>query len=293
MPSFFLNKRLIILLISVIVVVGLIGFSISGRDSLTWPEQFIRDSVGVVQSVLHRPAQFIGGIVDNIIEIRNVYEENKILKARLDEFVMIHAKLQEIEAENEELRAILDKKETLRDYTVIQATVIARSPDRWNELITINKGSQDGIEENMAVITAKGMIGKVTLVSPFTSTVQLLSDINRTNRISVIVKGKEDVFGLIEGYDSEKRALLFNRIPHDVEVNVGDTVITSGYGGVFPNGLVIGEIIEVVQDDYGLTQTAFVKPAADFYKVNNVMVIKRTLPTIYELDVETQEGETE
>ncbi|WP_017755956.1 rod shape-determining protein MreC [Calidifontibacillus oryziterrae] len=277
MPPFFMNKRLIVLLISIIILVALIGFSLNDRSRLSWPEQFIKDTVGWFQSVFHQPAQYAAGFFENITEIKNTFEENKLLKARLDEYVELHAKVLELENENNRLRATLDKKESLRTYELMQATVIARNPEYWHELIFLNKGEQQGVKKNMAVITSEGMIGKVKQVSQFTSTVQLLSAVDRTNRISVIVKGNENVFGLIEGYDEEKQALLFKRIPFDVEINLEEkqTVITSGLGGVFPRGLVIGEIIEVVPDEHGLTQMAYVKPSADFYDIDHVMIVER------------------
>lgn len=296
MPQFFLNKRLIILLVSIIFLVALIGFSLKDREKLTWPEQFLRDSVGWTQSIFHQPAQYVAGFFENINDIQHTFQENKLLKSRLDEYVELHAKVSELEKENQRLRDILQKKETLRGFTPIQATIIARSPDhQWNEFITINKGGQHGVEKNMAVITSKGMIGKIKQASQFTSSVQLLSALDRTNRISAIVQGDESIFGLIEGYDKEKEALLFTKIPFDKKVAEKQFVISSGLGGVFPRGLVIGEIIEVVPDEYGLTQTAYVKPAADFYDIDHVMVVDRTIisPEDEGLNEEELEGGNE
>ena len=289
MPHFSWNKRLIILLTSIILLVAMIGFSLNDRDHLTWPERFIKDSVGLIQSGFHQPANYIAGFFENISEISHTYEENKVLKARLDEYVSLLQRNKELQEENEELRALLDKKESLRHFVSIQATVIARNPEQWHDLIIINKGDQHGIEKNMAVITAKGLIGKVKSVAEFYSTVQLLSDMDRTNRISAIVKGNENIFGLIEGYHSEKEALLFRRIPFDVDVEVGQVVISSGLGGVFPRGLVIGKIEEIIPDDYGLTQTAYVEPAADFYDIDHVMIVDREMITPKEQPLEKEE----
>lgn len=290
MPPFFYNKRLIILLVSIILLVALIGFSLKERERLTWPEQFLRDSVGWVQSIFHQPAQYVAGFFENISDIRNTFEENKLLKARLDEFVDLSVKVKELEAENQKLRSLLEKDETLRDYKKFHATVIARSPDRWHELLTVNKGAQHGIKKNMAVITSKGLIGKVDSVSQFSSTVQLLSDLDRTNRISAIVQGDTNIFGLIEGYNTKKQSLLFKKIPFDVNIKENQTVVTSGYGGVFPFGLIIGEITEVVPDEYGLTQTAYVKPAANFYEIDHVIIVERTIMT-QELEENLEEEE--
>ena len=87
----------------------------------------------------------------------------------------------------------MDKKDSLRDYDPIHATVIARNPDQWEEKIILNKGSSHGVEENMAVMTAKGLIGKISLVTPFTSEVELLYTNNPNFRVSAMVQGEKEV----------------------------------------------------------------------------------------------------
>lgn len=280
MPQFFSNKKLILLLASIILLVALIGLSMRDRDKLTWPEQLMKDSVGWVQSIFTKPADYVAGFFENVRDINRVYEENKRLKKQLDEYASLSVKVSELTLENEDLRekAIID--ETLREYKVRNALVIARSPEEWHQFLTIDKGQKDGIEKNMAVITNKGLIGKVKDVSQFSSTVQLISDIDRTNRISAVVEGNDRAFGLIEGYQTEKKAIVMTKIPSDVEIKKGQIVATSGLGGTFPRGLVIGKIKKVTPDDYGLTQTALIEPAADLYDVDHVMVTERIAQTI-------------
>ena len=77
MPQFFMNKRLIILLVSIIILVALIGFSLSDRNKLTWPEQFVKDTTGWVQTLVSRPAHFVVGFVDNVKSLQDTYKENK------------------------------------------------------------------------------------------------------------------------------------------------------------------------------------------------------------------------
>lgn len=279
-PQFFLNKRLIVLLVSIILLVALIGISLKERKNLTWPEQFVKDTVGVVERVFQKPANYVAGFFENVEDVKRTYEENKELKANLDKYAELSVKVKDLEKENAELRDIVGKKDSLRDYNPIQATVISRNPDKWYDLIAIDKGAQQGIQKDAAVITSKGLVGKVKSVSQFTSTVELVSSLNRTNRISAVVQGDKRVFGLIEGYDKEKQQLIFTKIPSGVPVEKDQMVVTSGYGGVFPEGLVIGQIVDVTSDEYGLTQTAYVKPAADLNDVDNVMVAQRVMPSV-------------
>lgn len=278
MPQFFLNKRLIILLVSIIILVALIGFSLKEREELTWPEQFVKDTVGWAQTLVSRPAHYFAGFFENVKDLQNTYEENKELKSKLNELAQLKANVQSLEDENEKLRDILDKEESLSDFEPIQATVIGRDPGRWNELVIINKGSTDGIKANMSVITSSGLIGKVKNSRQFTSTVQLLSSNDPMNRVSAEVLGGEQIHnGQIEGFDREQEMLLLKRIPYEAKIEKGQLVQTSGLGGIFPSGLPIGTVEEVIPDEYGLTQTAYVKPGADFYDIEHVMVAKRTM----------------
>ncbi|AEV20244.1 rod shape-determining protein MreC [Geobacillus sp. G4] len=277
MPQLFGNKRLIFLLVSIVILVMLIGFSLRSREELTWPEQFVKDTVGFVQLLFGKPAEEIAGFFENVSDLRRTYKENELLKARLEEYAALETEVEALRQENERLRALLDKKESLRDFVSIQATVIGRNPDRWRETIIINKGEQHGVKKDMAVITPAGLVGKVQHASQFTSTVQLLSALDQNNRISAYIQGKENVFGLIEGYDEKRRELLLGEIPIDAKVEKRQKVLTSGLGGVFPKGLPIGEVTEVKPDQYGLTKVVYVKPFANLYDIDDVMIVKRTI----------------
>lgn len=277
MPQFFLNKRLIILLVSIIILVALIGFSLREREKLSWPEQFVKDSTGWVQSLISRPVQYVAGFFENVGDLQDTYNENKELKSRVVDMVRLESEVYKLKKENEELRKILGKKESLRDSETIHAAVIGRNPDRWNEKIIINKGTSDKIGKNMAVITAEGLIGKIKTANDFTSTVQLLSAMDPKNRISVVTQGKSEVYGFVEGYDEEKKLLKIKKIPYEAKVEKGQNVVTSGLGGVFPAGLLVGKVVEVEPDQYGLNQIALVKPGANFYDIGDVIVVKRLI----------------
>lgn len=282
MPSLFRRKRLMVVLIGFIVLVALIGFSIRDRDSLSTPEKFLQDSVGWMQTIIHKPVSLVDNTIENIQNMFNVYEQNEVLKTRLSEYKGVIQENQRLTSEIEDLEQTLEKTESLRDYSPIQATVIARSSDRWFEQMTINQGEEHGIEKDMAVLTNDGLIGKIKSVGAFHSTVQLLSGFDRSNKISawIVREDQDEAFGLIEGYDDETGRLLLEGIKLDEELQAGDTVISSGLGGVFPSNLRIGTVEEVVNDQFGLTKTAYVEPFADLFDITHVMVVDRTVESI-------------
>jgi rod shape-determining protein MreC len=289
--SFFRKKSLFILLIGIIVLVVLVGYSLTKRERLSTPEKFIMDTVGWAQYVMNIPVGFIAGTFSNLDDMKNTYDENKVLREKLAEYKTLIYQVQEIEKENEELRGALDIVDSARDFDPIIANVIARSPERWIEQITISRGSAHGVEKDMAVMTVDGMIGKVQSVSPSTAKVKLITGFDQLNRISATVsrKKEQNIFGLIEGYDKEKEMLIFRVLEEsDIKLKEDELVVSSNLGGLFPSGLPIGTIKEVTSDQYGLTKTAYVEPAANLYDLNQVIVVDRKLQRD---DASSEEGE--
>ncbi|WP_079708371.1 rod shape-determining protein MreC [Paraliobacillus ryukyuensis] len=291
---FFRRKRLFTILIGIIILVGLIGFSIQERDHITAPEQFVKDATGWLQQAIHTPVDYVTNVFSNIDDVKNVYQENQQLKESLEQYQQTLYEVQELRKENEELTSIIDKTESdsLSSYNPIQASVISRSPEKWFKQVTINKGKQDGVEKNMAVITGNGMIGKIQTVSQFSSTILLLNGFDRSNRISVnvnIADQDEDASGFILGYDEDREALLLEFTDYNEAVKAGEFVFSSGLGGVFPKGLEIGEVQEVTTDQYGLTQIAYVKPSSDLTDLQHVIVVDRVMDNASDSQQEEEE----
>ena len=133
----------------------------------------------------------------------------------------------------------------------------------------------------MAVQTATGLVGKVVLVTPFTSEVELLFTNNPNYRVSsMVLSENQEVYGLIEGYDVERGELMMKRIDSSSTIKEGEQVVSSGLGGIFPRGILIGDVTEVTTDDFGLTKMAYIKPAANFSLLDHVIIAKRSVTTI-------------
>lgn len=284
MPQY-TNKKIILLLVFVIFLVALIGFSAREREDASLPEKLVKDSVGFAQELIAIPTNYIIGVFTDVDSLLNTYEENQSLKSRLVEFAGLQAQVSDLERENEKLRELVNKEQSLRDYEPLHAIVIARNPDQWEEKIILNKGSKHGVEKNMAVMTATGLVGKITVVTSFTSEVELLNTNNSNYRVSAYIQSaKGDSYGLIEAYDADKNELLLKRLSPDSKVKEGEMVVTSGLGGIFPKGIAIGVVTEVAADEYGLTKTARVKPHADFNVLDHVLIAKREVTMIDGLD---------
>lgn len=289
--SFFRKKSLFIILVGMILLVVFVGYSLSNKGDLSTPEKFFKDTVGWVQNVIDQPVTFFVQTISNLEDIKNTYDENKLLREKIAEYKTLVYEVQELEKENEELRKMLDIVDSSRDFEPILASVIARSPERWLEQVTINRGSNHGVEKNMAVMTVDGMIGKVNSVSTSTATVQLITGFDHLNRISATISRKDgdNIFGLIEGYDKKEKALIFRIIEEsDKKIKEDELVVSSNVGGLYPSGLPIGTIKEVLPDQYGLTKTAYVEPTANMYEINHVIVVDRSLD-IYDETAQKEE----
>lgn len=280
MPSFFSNKKLIILLASLIVLVALIGFSFKEKERAVWPEQFVQDTVGWFQFLLERPAQYAAGFFGTVGDIENAYKENKELKANLEDFASVKQQNRDLQNSYQELKKQmkLQNDPDLSDYKKFSALVIGRSYDGWNQTVTVDKGSNDGVKTGMAVITSGGLIGKIGSVGKFTSKVMLISDKQNANQISAMVQ-KPKIYGMIEGFDEQKGVLLFQKIPVKANVKKGQVVETSGLTGILPSGLLIGKVTKVSSDQYGLTKIAEVKPSVDLNNLTRVMIVERLART--------------
>ncbi len=276
------NKKLIFLLACLIVFIALMGLTLGERKTLTWPEKLVKDTVSFSQSLFYRPAAITADFFDNLGMLSNVYEENKALKRKLSDYAIDAIRLNVLEEQVgrlEEALSFTERQKQANRYIWHFAEVVSASPDPLDQTININLGEKDGIRENMAVATVDGLIGIVRNVAPFSSSVQLISaiDYRVDSTKAIAATTKEDVksFGMIERYTAEGY-LEMNKIESTDPIKDGDTVLTSGYGEVFPKGIIIGTVVSRGVSDSGITHKAMIKPAASLNgaKLRQVFVIE-------------------
>ncbi|MFC3343802.1 rod shape-determining protein MreC [Paenibacillus abyssi] len=281
------NKRLFSLMIGLILFIAVMGFSLGNRSNLSWPEKFINDTVSYVQQWFYKPAGYMAGLFEDIRMMRQLYEENEQLRTTVARYARDRSTYNFLQSENERLKDALgftQEQMELYNYKYLIAQVISVSPDPYNKTIKINLGSKHGVRTNMAVTTVDGLVGLVSRVSPFSSTVTPITELNgQTKGIAATVTGKEsESFGIIESFNSETGQLLMTKIEENDKLAVGDEVITSGLGNVFPRGVVIGSVVSRQVGDFGLTHTAHIEPAAKMDKLTEVFVVQ--VPGFEELD---------
>lgn len=272
---FFENKKLIVLLVSVITSFSMIAYSIFSQSQMPKPILWVNDVTAVLGRFVSTPTNAMMRFTDSINDLMNTYEDNQRLKSQISSLEELEAQNEILQSENEELSALLDLQPSLVGKNVIASSVISRSPDTWLDSITIDVGTNSGIEENMSVMTESGLVGHVTEVSATSSKVQLLiTENNQMKNVAVSIQTDDGIVsGILSDYDEKTQELILKQVPNDAKVSEGNTVTTSGLGGVSPEGLIIGEVTSASSDNFGLSQSVKVKPAADFKDIRSVLVI--------------------
>ncbi|GKQ42858.1 cell shape-determining protein MreC [Companilactobacillus sp. RD055328] len=282
MNKFFSNKKLIVLMVTVILTFGLIAISINIRDKKNTPpliQQIGNDSVGLIGSVLTAPINGINQIGDNASNLFDTYNENKRLKSKLQSYSQDKVQLDTVKSENKDLKKQLELNDTLTDYTKITASVITRSPSDWQSYLTINRGSNNGIKKNMPVMSGSGLVGRISEVNKTNSKVELISSQNSlSNRFAAEIQSDSvDVNGVISSYNADSGVLIMSQVNSIKDVKPGQKVITSGLGGITPRGLYIGKVINVKKDEYGLSNVIYLKPATNLTNFTIVTAIDRSV----------------
>lgn len=202
-----------------------------------------------------------------LLKINTTFEENRVLNRRLDSLSVMVSTLLEQKYENERLRMMLGFNFAL-PYELVPAEVIAISPAGSFRSVLIDAGTKRGVERNMPVISPSGIIGKTVASDAEASTVQILLDPNC--KVAARVQ-RSRAMGIVEYKGGE--FLSLGRVPADQDVAVGDTVISSGLGGIFPKGLFIGTVVKSQTRQGELFRDIVLDPGADFSILEEVFVI--------------------
>ncbi len=270
------NKRIII------ATIILISFSIitllTNRTS-SKIEVVFKDTISTIEYyIIKAPLNFIGDVIYEYTEMKNVYEENKKWKEQADKLAREAALNEVLAKENEELRELLEIDYLPTDYQVKHTSLIARNQDNWNNEISIGLGSMSGVKVGMAVINAQGMVGTITNVTELSATVSLLSSENAVTQLPVmILNGEETVYGLLNKYDIETQTYKVILLSDVEKIKPNATVVTSGLGGTgkSPKGIYIGNVESFILSSGANEAVCSVKPAVDFNHLNHLSVVQR------------------
>jgi len=224
-----------------------------------------------VQSPVTSVSSGVGGYFSSISNLRSAQSDNDLLKQRVQELELEIRGKDDLTAENDRLRGLLNLKENSK-YKVLTARVIGRDPSVWFDSSIINRGSLDGVKLNMPVVTDGGLVGRVTAVSPLTSQVDLIT--RDKSGVGAVVGqiGGSNALGVVAG-TSKKELLEMKYVGGSVEVQVGQPVFTTGQDGIFPSGLKIGDIVNLVSGSATTPHMIEIQPAARLGTMQEVGIL--------------------
>ena len=254
------NKKKIIIIIISIVMVILLCVSLLVDRKTSFIEGFFKDiSFYINKTVMYPFTRY-----------------NKEKGINQTESYLIQKNVNSsLEKEIQELKDALELNKTLTEYEIVNATILSRNKSYWFNTITIDKGKKSGLKENMAVVTRNGLIGKISKVYNNSSEVKLITSDDINFKVSVSIKTNEvDNYAILNGYIKKDNLIKVNGIDKTTNVNVGDSVLTSGLGEFFPAGIYIGQVEKIESDKYNLSKTLYIKTKQDFDDIHYVTVLK-------------------
>ena len=266
------NKPLIIMLIAILLL-GILAFVTSADRSVSWIESTLGSVIQPVQSFAAKASNGIISFVQKVFKTSDADKELEQLQVRMAQLEQAADENAKLKAENERLKKLLNYVETLENYEYVTAVVTGNSQGVWFETFTINAGRNKGIEKDMPVVCAEGLVGRVIEVGANWSKVTAIID--PSSEVSVMVERTRDI-GVVRGSFSatSDNQLELYFLPSGFDLVPGDKIVTSGMSSIFPKTIRVGTVSEVTRRSAeGSQANAIIEPAVDFGHLEEVLVL--------------------
>ncbi len=272
MNNIYADKPLLITLILIIILVSLLFINIGNSN-----ESIIGSWIAPVQQKMYSFAGNFSLAVRSIFKPNALSEENISLREQVAELKTELYEMEELKQENERLRESLNVKDSIGDYEYVTAKVIGKAPGGWFTEFTVNVGTADGIEEGMVVLTQDGLVGRITSV--YSKYSKVMSIIEVSSGVPAMIERSRDycvVSGRASEIGDEGTVMDISYTSASADIVPGDTVITSGHGGLYPKGLLIGTVMDMVSD----SDEIYVASLVDFVHLEEVTIIKKVFEEV-------------
>lgn len=240
------------------------------KKGLTTPiERTVVAVIGPLQALAHRPVAAFRNLTSNLASVEGLREANRTLQAEAQRLRAVETTHQELLLKYERLRRLLEFRRELPFHTVA-ASVIARDATNWSKTITLDAGSQAGLREDLPVLNHEGIVGHIIRATPRYAQVLLITDAR--GAVDVLIQ-RTRAAGVFVGSSNGQRGGYLRYMPREEDVRVNDRVISSGYGGIYPKGVLLGVVKRVDRSGTDMFQTIEVEPAVDFSRLEEVIVV--------------------
>jgi rod shape-determining protein MreC len=264
---------LVFIVLLLLFALVLMSLRAKQREGVEFFDALLMEICSPFQKAATLVIKTVQGTFTQYVYLVNLEKENRMFKQKIAELQEENHRMKEMKLTNERLRQLLQFRER-NSPSMIGAEVIGQDPSSWFKSVTIDKGERDRVKKGMAVISPAGVIGQILKTAPHYATVLLLTDYN--SAIDSIVQ-RTRAKAIVEGKGENRCQLKYLRRAE--EVAVGDVVVTSGLGGNFPKGLMVGEIKKVDKKGHGVFQYAELVPSVDMTQLEEVFVIMEPLPS--------------
>lgn len=242
----------------------------SGNSVALFTKQILLTSISPFLRLATKSFDLTATLWNDYVDLRRVRRDNQLLKEEIRQLRSEVGELHETALEHARLSRLLQMSNRVGTEAVV-AKVIGKDATNWFRTILIDRGADRGIQRHMAVVTTEGLVGRVVDVTPFTARVQLITD--PESAVGALIQ-RSRVIGVAAG--SQGGAIQIKYLPLMADVAVGDRIITSGMGGIFPKGIPVGKVVRSSRPTNGtLFQLIEAQPHADFSRLEDVMVLKR------------------
>ncbi len=259
-------------IIALIILFTCISLTNSTPRKTLLLESLVSDMVSLPQRLYATAKAYVTSDDMYFADMETLKKENEELKKQIEEFEKMAIDYEQVTAENDVMRSHLKLADRYKDYNLVVADIISDSATNWEATYIINKGSKDGIKPGMTVITNEGLVGYIETVTNKTS--KIISILDAGNSVSSRVSRTRDEIVCKGSVSStEEQELKIMNIPMGTVLIEGDKIETSGVGGIYPKGLSVGKIVEIINKKNPIENEAIVKTNVDFNKLETVGVI--------------------
>ncbi len=267
-----MSKKSVLAVMTVAIAFLLLALAVQGRARLPWLDRVIVAIAAPVNEKLVAVSNNADSVRNFFAALTTMQEENKKLKTEVETLSYANIQMAEIWAENQRLSNLLQYKNDAKNLKLQTAKVIGKNIGDIKDTVLINLGSNAGLRENMAVVNASGLVGIIDETYPDASRVLLITS-PRCKAGGIVLRANSRVVGVVNGLAGGDAVLQMSNMARDADIVEGDIVVTSGFGGNHPGGLVIGNVSEVSLNVGGLLKQAKIVPAVDFGRLEEVMVV--------------------
>jgi rod shape-determining protein MreC len=261
-------RRTVVLASAVLFSFLLLTMEVRRDEALTpFLKRLLLESVSPFLKATAALKRSAGEIWDSYVDLRFVRQENVRLQEEVEALRARLGAVEEAHRENQRLKNLLGLRER-EPFQVVAAGIVGRDATNWFHTLLIDRGSRHGVERHTAVIAPAGLVGQVVEASSSSARVQLITD--PVSSVGVLLQGSR-VTGLLVGGQSGRLRIRY--LPLRAEIQTGEVVITSGLGGVYPKGILVGKVLAVDGRGGALFQEATVEPSVDFSQLEEVLVI--------------------